>query len=140
MARPKTFDPSVALEQAMEVFWLKGYEATSMQDLVVAMGINRASLYATFEDKRQLFLAAIAHYDDTVVRPAIAPLEAPGAAKAEIVQHFQRSTTAGLRPPARLSDDQCDRGMCSPRPGVGDAAAPPAANRRGRVLCGPGAG
>ncbi|MEO1069167.1 MAG: TetR/AcrR family transcriptional regulator [Cyanobacteria bacterium J06638_6] len=95
MARPKTFDPSMALEQAMAVFWLKGYEATSMQDLVVAMGINRASLYATFEDKRQLFLDAIAHYNDTVVRPAIAPLEAPGAAKAEILQHFQRSATSG---------------------------------------------
>ena len=98
MARTKTFDPSVALEQAMAVFWLKGYEATSMQDLVEAMGINRASLYATFGDKRQLFLAAIAHYDATVVRPAMAPLEAPGAAKAEIIQHFQRAVSLGNSP------------------------------------------
>lgn len=74
----------------MEVFWLKGYEATSMQDLVEAMGINRASLYATFHDKQQLLLAAIAHYSATVTQPAIASLEAPGAARAAIVRHVQQ--------------------------------------------------
>lgn len=50
MARQKAFDRAAVLEKAMAVFWLQGYEATSMQDLVESMGINRASLYATFQD------------------------------------------------------------------------------------------
>ncbi len=59
-----------------------------MQDLVSQMGINRGSLYDTFGDKQTLFQAAIAHYHQTVVRQAIAPLEAPGARKQAIVDHF----------------------------------------------------
>ena len=52
MARPKEFNRETVLEQAMLVFWEKGYECTSMQDLVGAMGINRGSLHATFGGKR----------------------------------------------------------------------------------------
>jgi TetR/AcrR family transcriptional repressor of nem operon len=48
MARPKAFDQEDVLDKAVAVFWAKGYEATSMQDLVDAMGIQRGSLYATF--------------------------------------------------------------------------------------------
>ena len=61
----KQFDIDNALFQAMRTFWSKGYEATSMQDLVESMGINRASLYDTFGDKRSLFIAALKYYDDT---------------------------------------------------------------------------
>jgi len=59
----KQFDPDRALEKAMAAFWARGYDATSMQDLVEAMGINRGSLYATFGDKRSLFLQALKRYD-----------------------------------------------------------------------------
>lgn len=90
MARTKAFDPKLALSKAMAVFWQQGYTATSIQDLVEAMGIHRGSLYDTFQDKRQLFLQAIALYQDTVVHSAIAPLKAPGASRAEIEQHFWR--------------------------------------------------
>lgn len=62
MARPKAFDREVALEQAMYTFWCRGYEATSMQDLVDAMGINRQSLYDTFGDKHELYLEALERY------------------------------------------------------------------------------
>ncbi|MEO1093362.1 MAG: TetR/AcrR family transcriptional regulator [Cyanobacteria bacterium J06638_28] len=88
MARSKTFDRETVLAKAMEVFWEKGYEATSMQDLVEAMGIHRGSLYDTFKDKHHLFLEAIAHYNATVVKAAIAPLQAPGAARQVVEQHF----------------------------------------------------
>jgi TetR/AcrR family transcriptional regulator, transcriptional repressor for nem operon len=62
MARPKAFDREVALGQAMYTFWKCGYEATSMQDLVDAMGINRQSLYDTFGDKHTLYLEALERY------------------------------------------------------------------------------
>src|SRR5437667_3316473 len=60
--RPREFDREAALEQAIDVFWRHGYEATSMSDLTKAMGINPPSLYATFGDKEKLFLEAIERY------------------------------------------------------------------------------
>lgn len=62
MARPKEFDRQHALDQAMELFWLRGYEATTMTDLRIAMGIGRQSLYDTFGDKDQLFQEVLARY------------------------------------------------------------------------------
>jgi TetR/AcrR family transcriptional repressor of nem operon len=62
MARPKEFDKDEALQKAMEVFWLHGYEAASIQELVKQMGINRQSLYDTFGDKHALYLAALDRY------------------------------------------------------------------------------
>lgn len=62
MARPKAFDREEALEKAMVAFWRCGYEATSMQDLVDAMGINRQSLYDTFGDKHKLYLESLERY------------------------------------------------------------------------------
>lgn len=62
MARPKEFVPDEVLGKAMDVFWRKGYEATSVEDLVSHMGINRGSLYETFGDKHQLFCAALDRY------------------------------------------------------------------------------
>ncbi|MGI9508002.1 MAG: TetR/AcrR family transcriptional regulator [Geminicoccaceae bacterium] len=59
----KTFDSDNALTKAMEAFWARGYEATSMQDLVDCTGIGRGSLYATFGDKHSLFVQALRLYD-----------------------------------------------------------------------------
>jgi TetR/AcrR family transcriptional regulator, transcriptional repressor for nem operon len=64
MARNKRFDPNRALAAAMNVFWRNGYENTSLDDLLYAMGIARQSLYDTFGDKRSLYLKALAHYRD----------------------------------------------------------------------------
>ena len=62
MPRPKEFDPTAVLKQAMNLFWEKGYAATSVQDLVERMGINRFSLYSTFGGKHDLYLAALEQY------------------------------------------------------------------------------
>jgi TetR/AcrR family transcriptional repressor of nem operon len=62
MPRPKTFDETTVLQKAIDLFWEKGYHATSIQDLVDHLGINRASLYSTFGDKKTLFDQAFAHY------------------------------------------------------------------------------
>jgi TetR/AcrR family transcriptional regulator, transcriptional repressor for nem operon len=62
MPRNKAFQEEEVLERAMQIFWRKGYNATSMEDLVAGMGINRASLYDTFGDKKQLFLKILKFY------------------------------------------------------------------------------
>jgi TetR/AcrR family transcriptional repressor of nem operon len=64
MARPREFDFDAALERAMEVFWSKGYEATSLDDLCAATGLSRSSLYATFGNKRDLLLQTVDRYVD----------------------------------------------------------------------------
>ena len=62
MARTKDFDENEVLNKAMDLFWLKGYNATSMQDLVDGLGISRSSLYDTYGDKHTLFIKALETY------------------------------------------------------------------------------
>lgn len=83
----------------MAVFWAQGYTATSIQDLVEAMGIHRGSLYDTFQDKRQLFVQAIALYQDTIVQAAIAHLKAPRAGRAAIEHHFWQLAERSVEQP-----------------------------------------
>ena len=63
LGRPRAFDSDKALEKALEVFWRKGYDGTSLADLTDAMGINKPSLYAAFGNKEQLFIKAIELYE-----------------------------------------------------------------------------
>jgi TetR/AcrR family transcriptional regulator, transcriptional repressor for nem operon len=62
MPRPREFDADAALECAMQVFWSKGYEASSLDHLCDAMALSRSSLYAAFGDKRALLLRALERY------------------------------------------------------------------------------
>ena len=62
MARTKAFDEQEVLSKAMELFWEKGFHATSIQDLVDQLGINRASMYDTFGGKEQLFMQSLQLY------------------------------------------------------------------------------
>jgi len=62
MARTKEFDQEQALDAAMNLFWERGYEATSIQDLVEATGVQRQSLYDTFGSKHELFLQSLMRY------------------------------------------------------------------------------
>jgi TetR/AcrR family transcriptional repressor of nem operon len=87
MAGQRQHDRIAFVDRAMHSFWMKGYEGTSMADLVAATGVNRGSIYAGFSGKRDLFLATLDRYDDIHRRrfldrlsAADDPLEAIGAA------------------------------------------------------------
>ena len=62
IGRPRSFDIDRALDRALQVFWRKGYEGTSLSDLTKAVGVNRPSLYAAFGDKEALFRKALNRY------------------------------------------------------------------------------
>jgi len=67
--RPRTFDPDIALRQALDLFWERGYEGTSLSDLAQAMGIASASIYACFGSKEDLFRRVMALYGTTSGEP-----------------------------------------------------------------------
>jgi TetR/AcrR family transcriptional repressor of nem operon len=85
----KAFDVDQVLNKAMDAFWARGYEATSMQDLVASTGVNRASLYATYGDKHTLFLKALRMYDQRQRHAQLTHLEAGPSPKAAIRQLFE---------------------------------------------------
>ncbi len=89
VARPRTFEREEVVEKALSVFWRQGYQATSVQDLVEATGLNRGSLYDTFGDKHGLFLEAVEHYRSHVSARRLAKLEEPGPAREKIATYFK---------------------------------------------------
>ncbi len=64
--RPRAFNIDIALDQALLLFWRKGYLGTSLSDLTEAMGINRPSLYAAFGNKETLFRKALGRYREAL--------------------------------------------------------------------------
>jgi TetR/AcrR family transcriptional regulator, transcriptional repressor for nem operon len=83
MARPREFELDEALEAAMGAFWVRGYEATSLNDLMQAMGLQKGSIYKAFGDKHALFLSALRHYLDKMYeaqRETLATATSPRAA------------------------------------------------------------
>jgi AcrR family transcriptional regulator len=77
--RPRQFDPDEALTAAMRVFWENGYAGASISVLLKAMGISRASLYATFGDKEDLFRKVMEHYEKEKTAYMLEALEQPSA-------------------------------------------------------------
>jgi TetR/AcrR family transcriptional repressor of nem operon len=76
MARFKAFDEDHAIDAAVDCFWARGYEATSVRDLADSMGIGSASLYNAYGDKRSLFTRSLERYANRSMRERIARLEA----------------------------------------------------------------
>ena len=70
MARPRNFDPDEVLGRAREVFWQKGFQGTSLDDITEATGLNKPSLYAAFGDKNALFLKVLDRYHAYIVENA----------------------------------------------------------------------
>ena len=105
MARIKTFDPTSVIDRAMQLFWRQGYEATSVQELVDALGIGRGSLYDTFGDKHTLFLASLDRYSEMVFSALMPPLQAEGPVRDALQQVLMRVldlATAPSHPPGCL--------------------------------------
>lgn len=95
MPRTKTFEPDATLRCAMELFWSKGYEATSVRDLLDGMGIGRGSFYDTFGDKHTLFLAVLDRFEKSRTAWILDALEGPDPPLESVRRVFER-TVDGL--------------------------------------------
>lgn len=84
MARTREFDTEAAVARAMELFWTRGYEATSVRDLTAHLGIGQGSLYAAFGDKDGLYRAALEHYRATLAAAALRSLDEGADARSAI--------------------------------------------------------
>ncbi|HEX2143322.1 MAG TPA: TetR/AcrR family transcriptional regulator [Glycomyces sp.] len=100
MGRPKNFDPDVAVAQAMETFWSKGYAGTSPADLAEATGVGKGSLYHTFGSKRELFGKALDLYGRVGSELTEEYLNEPGTAKERIRAYLTLLVEIDLSLPA----------------------------------------
>ena len=98
MARPQEFEASEALKSAMRVFWSKGYEAASLNDILSATGLSKSSLYATFGDKRELFLAAFEAYRHERLQRLEAALNNGQPARQSIEKFFRQGVARAEAP------------------------------------------
>jgi TetR/AcrR family transcriptional repressor of nem operon len=81
--RPRTFDEDRAVDAAMRTFWANGYEATTTEDLCVATGLGRSSIYNTFTSKHELFRRALLHYVEMTTTTQLGILEDEGRSPVE---------------------------------------------------------
>lgn len=99
IGRPLEFDPDAALEAAMQQFWSKGYEQTSMEDLLGAMNLSKSSLYQAFGGKQPLFQRCVSRYTDQIaqgLRQGLA--QAPSGRR--FIEAFLNSALKEARRPA----------------------------------------
>jgi AcrR family transcriptional regulator len=96
--RPRTFDPDIALRQALDLFWERGYEGTSLNDLAEAMGIASASIYACFGSKADLFRKVMALYGATSGEPPRRALREQPTACAAIREMLRATSNEITRP------------------------------------------
>jgi TetR/AcrR family transcriptional repressor of nem operon len=101
MARLKAFDEERALDAAVDCFWMRGYEATSVRNLAEAMGIGGTSLYNAYGDKRALFRRSLERYAERSMRERIARLEAGHKPKDAIAAFVNEIIDRSLKDPDR---------------------------------------
>ena len=118
MARPKSFDQDTVLDQAVQLFWERGYDGTSLADLEAHLRLGRQSLYNTFGDKQTLFLKALERYRSQVAERTCAELNAPGAGLDAIHAFFTASvealTAPGQRRACLMANTILERGSQDP--------------------------
>jgi TetR/AcrR family transcriptional regulator, transcriptional repressor for nem operon len=101
MGRFKAFDEDRVLDAAVDCFWLRGYEGTSVRDLTEAMGIGGPSLYNAYGDKRELFERALRRYAERSMRERITRLEATHQPKEAINAFVGEIVDRSLKDPER---------------------------------------
>lgn len=101
MARTREFNADAALDAAMMVFWRKGYDASSIEDLVEATGVSRYGLYGIHESKHGLFIAALDYYRMTVVQEVAKVLHHPDASLDVIVRFVKELGEVAATPAGR---------------------------------------
>jgi TetR/AcrR family transcriptional regulator, transcriptional repressor for nem operon len=118
MARPKSFDEEAVLDQAVQLFWERGYEGTSLAGLETHLGLGRQSLYNSFGDKHALFLKALDRYRRDMGGAALAQLDGPDAGLDAIRGFFRWSVESLTAPDARhgclVTNTISDRGSQDP--------------------------
>ena len=92
MPRSKTYSDDLVLEKAMNVFWVHGYDGTSVRLLEKEMGINQFSIYASFKNKKNLFVNALRKYREYVIINRFQPLLQEGAGLAELESFLKNAT------------------------------------------------
>lgn len=98
MSRPKTYERTDVLERAMQLFWLRGYEATSTAELSAAMGINKSTIYTEFGNKQELYEIALEYYLEQVVPTFVGEILEPDAGLEAIRAVFERFGEASGKP------------------------------------------
>lgn len=96
--RPRSFDRNEVLCRATKVFWTRGYDAASIEELTATLGIKRSSLYHEFGGKEALFLASVDYYLTVKVAPCLARLETGGALSADLSDFFDALLGLTSRP------------------------------------------
>lgn len=116
MSPNRAYDSHRFLDAAMRAFWAKGYEGTSMADLVAATGVNRGSIYAAYDGKRDLFRAALARYDDRHRDRFLARLAADHPPRDAIMAAFVAAAEApeGTPPGCLLVNTATEIGAADP--------------------------
>ena len=94
MGRPREFDEEDVLAQIMDMFWRKGFEGTSMSDLVDTTGLKKGSLYAAFGNKRSMYLRALDYYDRTEIDESVRLLTRTEPPEKRIGKFFEASIDA----------------------------------------------
>ncbi|MCK8067690.1 TetR/AcrR family transcriptional regulator [Cobetia sp. 1CM21F] len=92
--RRREFDEDIALRNAMEVFWLKGYAGASLSDLTQSMGINKTSMYSAFGNKSALFVKATKHYIETEMLSHLKILQEAGVPLKKRLKNYMLSVVS----------------------------------------------
>ncbi len=103
MARPKNFDEEKALEKAVDLFWCKGYNGTSIGDVVEHLSINRASLYDTYGDKHTLYVKALQRFRETQAKVMIRMVDESHSVKDTLYALFKKAVE-------NILEDQSSKG------------------------------
>src|SRR5581483_10119537 len=95
--RPRSFDESAALDKAIQIFWSKGYDGVTMDDLVAGMGVGRPSLYSVFESKRNIFLRVLHTYAERKGALTTKALLEPATLRETIASFLRYAVTSATK-------------------------------------------